>query len=130
MGEGVISTLSTGKNYTCTGDNDGLIRVWPSYGNENFKNNFEAYHERRMSLMALATSEDELEEKNTSAKEESKGAKEPTQQPGKGDTLIINVQVPEGASPGQTLQLTTPKGVVQVQIPPETKPGMTFQIQV
>ena len=72
MGKGVISTLSTGKNYTCTGDNDGLIRVWPSYGNENFKNNFEAYHERRMSLMALAQSEDELEEKNTSAKEEKK----------------------------------------------------------
>ena len=123
MGEGVISTLSTGKNYTCTGDNDGLIRIWPSYGNEKFKNNFEQYHERRMSLMALAQSVDEVEEEKTVAKE-------PVQQQGGEQTLIINVQVPEGASPGQTLQITTPKGIVQVKIPPDTKPGATFQIQV
>ena len=123
MGTGVISTLSTGTNYTCTGDNDGLIRVWPSYGNEKFKNNFEQYHERRMSLMALAQSVDEAEEEKTVAKE-------PVQQQGGEQTLIINVQVPEGASPGQTLQITTPKGIVQVKIPPDTKPGATFQIQV
>eukprot|EP00929_Paragymnodinium_shiwhaense_P037862 TRINITY_DN2008_c0_g1_i2.p1 TRINITY_DN2008_c0_g1~~TRINITY_DN2008_c0_g1_i2.p1 ORF type:complete len:961 (+),score=141.05 TRINITY_DN2008_c0_g1_i2:71-2953(+) len=43
----------------------------------------------------------------------------------------LNIQVPEGAQPGQTLQAPAPWGqVVEVTIPPGVSPGQTLTVQV
>ena len=57
---GVISTLSVGVNVCCTGDGDGLIRIWPAFRNEKYKGHFSAYHDRRASFMMVGDEEDEM----------------------------------------------------------------------
>jgi len=45
--------------------------------------------------------------------------------------MMMQVQIPGGASPGQTLQVQGPQGqAIQVQIPEGMSPGQTFQVQV
>ena len=147
-GDGVISTLSTGTNFTCTGDSDGLIRVWPSYGNSSYSKNFEKYHERRLSLMSIAQSTDDIDVDKMKSGEEEKVMESPPdaydkksidnnanqqqqqQMQQQQQSHVLNIQVPPGAQPGQVLQVQTPKGVVQVQIPAGMQPGQAFQIQV
>ena len=46
-----------------------------------------------------------------------------------GDQLMA-VQVPDGLTGGQSLQVQTPMGVMAVQIPPGLTAGQTFQIQI
>ena len=46
-----------------------------------------------------------------------------------GDQLMA-VQVPDGLTGGQSLQVQTPTGLMAVQIPPGLTAGQSFQIQL
>ena len=58
---GEISTLSVGNFMCCTGDGDGLIRVWPAYGVPEHQKHFTPFHNRRVSYTSMASEVDKIE---------------------------------------------------------------------
>merc|ERR1712224_434630 len=42
----------------------------------------------------------------------------------------MSAQVPQGATPGQTLQIQTASGLLDVVVPPGVSEGQSFQVQV